>query len=171
MDPRYQFKSAKPRFQAGGCELQLEGNIVTATRGSIVKRFRLPSLLQANQGGIPGWFFAGIWDEMGLPAIIDYLDSYYLTGWDFYMPDKSPVWLKGLPSDKSKVLIYSNSKFYISDKEENLRAVRQLPPHADLVADIPRASIYHVVKLFEEQGWFNEPEEAMPSQNISGYIV
>jgi hypothetical protein len=172
MDPSYQFESVIPRFMEAGCEIRLEGNIVTAEKGTLIRTFRLPPLLKANNGAIPGWFLAGIWDEMMLPSVDASLEAdYLLGGWGFDMPQGARVWLKDLPADPSKVLIYSNGSVYISGKEENLRAESRMPPHADLKANVPRRSVFHIVELFEKNGWFNSSEKAIPSQDINRYII
>ena len=169
MDLDYQFDSIKEIFSQVGCQVERAGNVVTVTKGeSGSVLYELPRLLAANQRRVPAWFLARIWEDTGLPLLTNFNYSYYFSGWNFTMPDGSQTWIKDLPHDESKRLIYWRDNFYISDLEENLRSESRKPAKDDFVANFPKGSLYHVIELFEEKGWFDN-ETAIPSQSIDGY--
>ncbi|RZJ89814.1 MAG: hypothetical protein EOO60_09625 [Hymenobacter sp.] len=108
---------------------------------------------------------------MGLPdRPLTHTDiQYYFSGWGFSHSNNASLWIKTLPGDNSKVLIYYDYRFFITDNTDNVWTSTYFPPSIDEVSLIPVRSVYHVIKLMEARGWFDSPESNMPNQDIAAY--
>jgi len=156
-------ESAKNVFARAHCAIELvDGNIIRASNSNFDRRYRIPELTAANNFRLPGWYWAGIWDDMGMPNMGSYID-YISSGWGFQMMGQSGLWYKTLPDDNHLKLFFQPgvNQFYIENEFG----------HKENVAILPTRSLFHIIKLLEENNWFGSGETRVQTQSINGYTV
>lgn len=100
-----QIDSHKEEFEKGGGQLELINEwTVQAVGANGTQKFRLPTVVEANDHRLPGWFLAGIWDYMGLDDVEEFPDAMHLDGWLFSFAFKNGTWRKNFTTDGQEEL-------------------------------------------------------------------
>jgi hypothetical protein len=134
---------------------------VTITYRGTEYKYKLPKLSE-NQHFLPGWFTAGIWDDLGLPSSDELPDGQVFNGWSFTKAEGTN-YQKKLSADK--ILIYNSSN-------NHLFVQNVISKSLTIIGDWPTKSIFHAQQLFEENGFFPESEDGpIPPLKISAYRI
>lgn len=132
---------------------------IEVSNGDSKQEYKLPEAVSDNYPYLPGWFAAGIWDDMGLPSVRELPDGQLLYGWNFH-PAEGTNFEKSIGLDK--LLIYNGSNNLLFIKNDIL-------PSFTEVGLFPTKSVFHALKLFEENGFFPEtgklPIRSLPIAN------
>lgn len=163
--PKNQIEGIKKVFAEAGAKVSLKENdsILHVHENGHDYNFKIPPQVKANDGRIPGWFLAGIWDYVGLLGLNDEADDQLLIGWGFHQVNSSTIWWKPVTQEGDKQLHY--------DKEDNrLYILNRIANSRTDVGPFPARSPYHAIMLFEENGWF-DGQEVVPSLDINSYVV
>lgn len=153
----------KKEFEGALGSIELKGEIIEATnaKGDITC-FKKPDDNEHER--IIGWFWAGIWDYIGMsdqriPLDAKTLD--YSSGWKFYR--KEALMIKNLSSKANHYLAYKQEtdELFLQEPYFPLQSVGKSVGN----------SIFHLVKKFQENGWFEPDESQIESREISDYVV
>ncbi|RZK41486.1 MAG: hypothetical protein EOO61_05940 [Hymenobacter sp.] len=157
-----EFSALANEFSRAGANLTLNDahSKMRVRTDSAAVWFTFPDPVEANNGRVPGWFLAGIWDVMQLRSLNEMPDSALLIGWGFV--PKEGYWVKNISTGGTQQLLYGLSSNILSIK--NLSA-----DSTTVVGQFPRKSLFHAQKMFEENGWFGSGESMVKSLDISDY--
>jgi hypothetical protein len=123
--------------------------------------FTFPDPVEANNGRLPGWFLAGVWDVMQLRSIDEMPDNALLIGWGLIWQEG--YWIKNVSEGGTQHLLYNPSS--------NILFIKNLSADSTtIVGQFPIKSVFHGQKMFEESGWFGQGESVVRSLDINDYL-
>jgi hypothetical protein len=136
-------------FDKVGAEVSVKESIVVVRNGDFEQKYKLPANYKES-AFLPGWFAAGIWDDMGLPSVREIPDTQLLNRWNFTHAEGTNF---DKPLSAGVVLIYNSSNNLLFVRNTNANSLIEVGP-------FPTKSIFHAQKLFEENAYF--PESRVP---------